>query len=88
MNAREEISAREVLQIMVRTDRGSMTVWGLDEVREALNAHHSEAVAERDAQIIAWLAKKAGEYRSGPNRESAADAIARMADKLSRGAVR
>ena len=47
-------------------------------------------VAERDAQIIAWLGKKAREYqgRSGPRVESASDALARMADKIARGAVR
>ncbi|MEU2135332.1 hypothetical protein [Streptomyces sp. NPDC018352] len=55
-----------------------------------LEAAESKTVADRDAQIIAWLVKKAGEYRGLPRsrQESAADAIARMADKLSRGAVR
>ncbi|MGW3164781.1 hypothetical protein ACWC9Q_18295 [Streptomyces sp. NPDC001142] len=55
-----------------------------------LEAAQSTAVADRDAQIIAWLLKKAGEYRGVPRsrQESAADAIARMADKISRGAVR
>lgn len=52
-------------------------------------ADRAQIIAERDAQIIAWLGKKAAEYGSS-NRDSrtAAEAIVRMADKLSRGAVR
>lgn len=55
-----------------------------------LESAESTVIADRDAQIIAWLGKKAGEYHglSRSRQESAADAIARMADKLSRGAVR
>ena len=55
-----------------------------------MEADRSTVIADRDGQIIAWLGKKAGEYRSAPraDQESAAGAIARMADKLSRGAVR
>jgi hypothetical protein len=51
--------------------------------------HRLEVIAERDAQIIAWLEKKAGE-EGGSNKErrARAAAIACMADKLSRGAVR
>lgn len=54
-----------------------------------LEAEHSSLVAARDAQIIAWLGKKAREYGES-NRESRAksEAVWRMADKLSRGAVR
>ncbi|TRV72578.1 hypothetical protein FKN01_29765 [Streptomyces sp. 130] len=50
----------------------------------------AKVIAERDAQIIAWLCKKAGEYRSTRSRQHAlqADAIDTMADKLRRGAVR
>ena len=49
----------------------------------------AQIIAERDAQIIAWLGKKAAEYGTS-NRESRAkaEAVGRMADKLSRGAVR
>lgn len=59
-------------------------------VHEQLTKLIDDVIAERDAQIIAWLGKKAGEYRGLPRsrQENAADAIARMADKLSRGAVR
>ncbi|MER6605938.1 hypothetical protein ABT282_08480 [Streptomyces sp. NPDC000927] len=53
-----------------------------------LEADNSKAIADRDTQIIAWLMKKAGEYQGATHRESAADAIARMADKIRRGAVR
>lgn len=54
-----------------------------------LETERSSLVAARDAQIIAWLGKKAGEYGTS-NRESRAkaEAVSRMADKLSRGAVR
>lgn len=54
-----------------------------------LEAERASIVAERDAQIIAWLGKKAHEYGVS-NRESRAkaEAVWRMADKLSRGAVR
>ncbi|MFE2936694.1 hypothetical protein [Streptomyces sp. NPDC059278] len=55
-----------------------------------MTPEQQQTIADRDAQIIAWLLKKAGEYRGLPRsrQESAADAIARMADKISRGAVR
>lgn len=54
-----------------------------------LEAERGTLVAARDAQIIAWLGKKAREYGTS-NRESRdkAEAVFRMADKLSRGAVR
>ncbi|WP_426404254.1 hypothetical protein ACN9M0_24955 [Streptomyces sp. R-07] len=60
-----------------------------DRFEAAADAHRAEVIAERDAQIVAWLAKKAGEYGTS-NRENrtASDAVALMADKLSRGAVR
>ncbi|CAM5683699.1 MULTISPECIES: hypothetical protein [Streptomyces] len=50
----------------------------------------AEVVAERDAQIIAWLVKKAREYRSTGSRQHAlqAEAIEGMASKIQRGAVR
>ena len=52
-------------------------------------ADRAQVIAERDAQIVAWLAKKAHEYGTS-NRENRtkAEAVWRMADKLSRGAVR
>ncbi|MEV0915459.1 hypothetical protein AB0I93_14460 [Streptomyces sp. NPDC049967] len=51
--------------------------------------HRGEVIAERDAQIIAWLEKKAREQGTS-NKDSRVrrTAIYRMADKLSRGAVR
>ncbi|MGW7435657.1 hypothetical protein [Streptomyces sp. NPDC054849] len=55
-----------------------------------LEAERSTLVADRDAQIVAWLGKKAREYRSTRSREHAAQAevLERMADKVRRGAVR
>lgn len=53
-----------------------------------LEAERGTLVAARDDQIIAWLGKKAREYGTS-NREARdkAEAVGRMADKLSRGAV-
>lgn len=61
-----------------------------DRFDAAAAAYQLEVIAERDAQIIAWLGKKAREYRSTRSRQHAlqADAIETMADKLGRGAVR
>ncbi|MFI2426560.1 hypothetical protein ACH5A7_21100 [Streptomyces sp. NPDC018955] len=54
-----------------------------------LDAYRAEVLAERDTQFVAWLLKKAREYPTSPARqEKAADAIARLADKVARGAVR
>ncbi|WP_329592189.1 hypothetical protein OG195_27465 [Streptomyces sp. NBC_01362] len=76
-------SAAEQLALVAEVDK-------LRALVAELEAAQSTTVADRDAQIIAWLMKKAGEYRSVPRsrQESAADAIARVADKISRGAVR
>ncbi|WP_406325874.1 hypothetical protein OG784_13070 [Streptomyces sp. NBC_01617] len=83
------MSAREQLGSMVRTDRGDMNVYSQPEVERALDAYRAEVIADRDAQIIAWLVKKAGEEGSS-NKDSRVRATAtyRLADKLSRGAVR
>ncbi|MGW3164783.1 hypothetical protein ACWC9Q_18305 [Streptomyces sp. NPDC001142] len=40
------MNARERLQIMVRTTRGSMTVWSPPEVRAALDAYRAEVLRE------------------------------------------
>ncbi|GAA3374655.1 hypothetical protein [Streptomyces racemochromogenes] len=58
-----------------------------DRVAE-LEAASTDLVAERDAQIVAWLGKKSREYGSS-NRDARAksEAVWRMADKLGRGAV-
>jgi hypothetical protein len=57
---------------------------------ELLDAYRAEVVAERDAMTVAWLVKKAREFRAMGGRERAAqaDAVAAMASKLERGAVR
>ncbi|THA82774.1 hypothetical protein [Streptomyces sp. A0592] len=61
---------------------------GRDRIAE-LEAERGAIVAGRDAQIIAWLGKKAGEYgTSNAEKRAKAEAVARTADKLSRGAVR
>lgn len=73
-----------------------------DDLREAIEvgctrddhdhvqSHRDEVRAERDAEIIAWLIKKAREYRSTTSHQHKlqAEAIERMASKIQRGAVR
>lgn len=49
------MNAREVLEVMVRTDRGSMTVWSPDEVRNALGAYRAEVLREAAAEAE-WAA--------------------------------
>lgn len=56
---------------------------------ELVDVYRLAVIAERDAQIIEWLTKKAHEEgTSNKERRSRADVLFRMADKLSRGAVR
>ncbi|MGW6395441.1 hypothetical protein ACWFR1_34235 [Streptomyces sp. NPDC055103] len=63
--------------------------WSEQIAREIVASVRAEALAERDAQVIEWLGKKAGEFgKSNRENRSKAEAVARMADKLSRGAVR
>ncbi|MER5277729.1 hypothetical protein ABT025_18495 [Streptomyces sp. NPDC002809] len=85
MNARDELYAFATAAFK---DAGVPPL--VDELlNKLLDNTRSESIAERDAQIIAWLKKKAGEEGTS-NKESRARsaAIGRMADKLSRGAVR
>jgi LPS sulfotransferase NodH len=62
----------------------------LEKDSATLDAFRAEVIAERDAETIAWLGKKAREYRSTGRKQDAlqADAIDTMASKLKRGAVR
>ncbi|MFD7101893.1 hypothetical protein [Streptomyces celluloflavus] len=59
-------------------------------VEEAPTHARAAIVAERDNQIIAWLVKKAREYRATGSQQHAqqADAIEQLASKIRRGAVR
>lgn len=58
-------------------------------VHETVTTLINKAIAERDAQIIEWLEKKAHEEgTSNKERRARAGVLYRMADKLSRGAVR
>lgn len=54
------------------------------------HAYRDEVIAERDAEIMAWLGKKAREYRSTGSKQHAlqADTVELMASKIARGAVR
>ncbi|MGA5604051.1 hypothetical protein ACPCUF_23950 [Streptomyces griseoincarnatus] len=73
------MNARERLQTMVRTDRGSMTVWPESEVASALDAYRDEVLAE----VTTWLVKKARGFRAMGGEMRAA-----LASKVDRGAVR
>ncbi|WP_330479884.1 hypothetical protein OG301_39425 (plasmid) [Streptomyces platensis] len=44
--ARQEMSPRQRLEVMVRTDRGDQTVWSPGEVHDALDAYRAEAVQD------------------------------------------
>lgn len=59
-------------------------------VAHLLDAYRAEVLAERDAMTVAWLVKKAREFRAmgGKMRAAQADAVAAMASKIERGAVR
>jgi hypothetical protein len=49
--------------------------------------HRAEVVAERDAETVAWLTKKAREFRAN-GETTQADTAALLASKVDRGAVR
>ncbi|WP_128977247.1 hypothetical protein [Streptomyces roseicoloratus] len=95
MNARRVQAAEGVILAALKTRQTAAGVAIALESACLLQSPESAAeqrrtvIAERDAQIVAWLAKKAGEYGTS-NRDSrtASEAVGRMADKLSRGAVR
>ncbi|MFH9765104.1 hypothetical protein ACH4N4_30775 [Streptomyces microflavus] len=80
------MSARENLLDAV----GFADAMNLGSEPEALvDAYRLAVIAERDAQIIEWLTKKAHEEgTSNKERRTRADVLFHMADKLSRGAVR
>lgn len=84
------MNARERLQVMIRTDRGSMTVWSRPEVEDAFAAYDTERRAEVLAEVTGWLVKKAREFRAEGTRtaRTQADTAAMLASKVARGAVR
>lgn len=47
------MSAYDVLKVMIRTDRGSMTVWSPGEVRDALAAYRAAILDEAEAALTA-----------------------------------
>lgn len=51
MTVHKPMSAREVLTVMVRTDRGHMTVWSPTEVQKALDAYRDEVLREAAADL-------------------------------------
>ncbi|MFJ6239059.1 hypothetical protein ACIQH0_33825 [Streptomyces griseus] len=80
MSARENLL--DAIGFADALNLGSEPEWLIDAYRLAV-------IAERDAQIIEWLTKKAHEEgTSNKERRTRADVLFRMAGKLSRGAVR
>lgn len=57
---------------------------------ELLDAYRTEVLAEAKAETVAWLVKKVREYRATGSSQHRlqADAIATLASKIDRGAVR
>ena len=87
----EQMTARQSLEVMVRTDRGRMTVWTPAEVQDALDRYRDEVLAEARDETVEWLLKKADEYfrHTGSRHHTAqAEAISLLADKAARGAIR
>ncbi|MFH9248185.1 hypothetical protein ACH4LK_22485 [Streptomyces lydicus] len=80
MNA---MTPRERLAIMVRTDRGSMTVWSPGEVRDAIDAFRAEVLREA-AEVAVRAARACGDTEAGQYAASVAASIGnelrRMAD--------
>jgi hypothetical protein len=70
-----------------RTYPDTVITAALDNYRDRVRA---ETLAEAKTETIAWLLKKAGEYRSTRGKQHAftAEAIEVLASKLDRGAVR
>ncbi|WP_030917490.1 hypothetical protein [Streptomyces sp. NRRL B-24720] len=81
---------RELIRRLSEDSLGGIaTLHDVTDAEQLLDSYRAEAIADRDAQIIAWLVKKAGEEgTSNKERRTRADVLFRMADKLSRGAVR
>lgn len=85
------MNARDTIEAALRGAAG----WGPDQrVDYLLTEYRAEVLAEADllpkAHVVAWLTKKAREFRSAGGRERAAqaDALDAMASKVERGAVR
>ncbi|WP_435279275.1 hypothetical protein [Streptomyces sp. 1222.5] len=82
------MSARRHLIAALSEDSmgGIATLQDVDRAEHLVDAHRAEVLAE----TIAWLGKEAREFRAVGTRksESQANAVAAMASKISRGAVR
>ncbi|MEU9865524.1 hypothetical protein AB0D99_32110 [Streptomyces sp. NPDC047971] len=96
MNSRAVNAAAEVILAALKQGKTLPVSWAyalesaqLLQSPESAANHRAEVQAERDAQIVAWLLKKSHEYgTSNREKRAKAEAVWRMADKLSRGAVR
>lgn len=66
------------------------TVWGYEPLADAFARHRQAAIAERDAQIVAWLREDAGTLEREDTAWQAAylaEAIRECADAIERGEV-
>lgn len=77
--------ARDALRNVICAQASSNT-----DAETKLDQHAAEVEEARDEVVVAWLGKKSREYRNTGTRQGAlqADAVAKMADKLRRGAAR
>lgn len=85
------MSARNTIDAALRGAAG----WGdSPRVEDLLAGHRAEVLAEAGllptADVVAWLVKKAREFRSagGRMRAAQADAVDALASKVARGAIR
>jgi hypothetical protein len=98
MSAREDVKARvqakvEAARALPASERIANTLHATHTTREAeqlLAEFRAEAVAERDAEIMRWLGKKAREHLATGRKadRERADLITALASQISRGAVR
>lgn len=98
--ALEEITVTETTPtvgpaIEDRTARDDLYVIAADHYRDGeeadalINQHTADVQRARDEQFAAWLGQKAREFPTDRSRqESTPDYLARLADKVRRGAIR
>jgi len=86
------MSRREDILLAVEVAYGAGPLSGLDGLtpEQLLDAYRTEVLAEAKVETVAWLVKKAREYRSTGSSQHVrqAEAVEFLASKVDRGAVR
>ncbi|WP_181785598.1 hypothetical protein [Streptomyces phytophilus] len=93
MNARDELDRYiETLQILGGDSDNRSSEQAISDVSARdhfIDAYRAEVLAEAHGEVVAWLEKKASEHHAqGRQYAKQAGVIWRLADKVSRGAVR